>query len=545
MENFQVVRYSLSGNQVVLGGAFFTTVFANFAFFRNLYQAFAGQPWGYAHIASLAVVLFCTTVVLLALLSLSRAIKPVFALYFLLAAATAYFMDSYNVIIDHDMINNVVLTDPAEALDLLTGRMVAYLLLLGVLPVVALRKVEIRRETVLQMLRNRGLLIAAAVLVAVGLALLSSGFYASFIREHKPLRYYTNPAAPLQGAVRYASIRLKDTDKPLTVIGQDARVPAADTDRELVIMVVGETARSDRFSLNGYSRETTPMLAREKVASLRNVWSCGTSTAVSVPCMFAIYNRDRFSGDKARNTENLLDVLQHAGVTVLWRDNNSDSKGVARRVPFEDFRSPDTNPVCDLECRDEGMLEGLQSFIDGHPSGDILVVLHHMGSHGPAYHKRYPADFRRFTPTCDTSQLDACSEEQIGNSYDNTLLYTDYFLSKVISLLRDNDEHFETAMIYASDHGESLGEGGLYLHGLPYFVAPEAQTHVPMVFWFGHRFDGARIEALRQLADRRYSHDNLFHTLLGLFEIETDVYQPNMDILREARMLEGGSPEYH
>jgi lipid A ethanolaminephosphotransferase len=261
--------------------------------------------------------------------------------------------------------------------------------------------------------------------------------------------------------------------------------------------------------------------------------------------MFAIYNRDRFSGDKARNTENLLDVLQHAGVTVLWRDNNSDSKGVARRVPFEDFRSPDTNPVCDLECRDEGMLEGLQSFIDGHPSGDILVVLHPMGSHGPAYHKRYPADFRRFTPTCDTSQLDACSEEQIGNSYDNTLLYTDYFLSKVISLLRDNDEHFETAMIYASDHGESLGEGGLYLHGLPYFVAPEAQTHVPMVFWFGHRFDGARIEALRQLADRRYSHDNLFHTLLGLFEIETDVYQPNMDILREARMLEGGSPEYH
>ncbi len=539
------MRYTLSGNQVVLGSALFTVAFANLAFFRRLFEVYAGQQWGYAHIASVAVVLLCVTVLPLALLSLVRFVKPVFALYFLMAAGTAYFMDTYNVIIDHEMINNVVLTDPAEASDLVTPRLLLYVLLLGTLPSVALFRARIRPESTLSMLRNRGLLVLTAVLLTIGLALSSSSFYASFIREQKPLRYYSNPAAPLHGAVRWASLQLKDGQQPLEVVGEDAHAPPADTDRELVVMVVGETARSDRFSLNGYDRETNPLLAQEAVASLRNVSSCGTSTAVSVPCMFAIYDRQSFRDDKARHTENVLDVLQHAGVTVLWRDNNSDSKGVAERVRFEDFRSPEANPVCDIECRDEGMLDGLQSFIDRHPSGDILIVLHHMGSHGPAYYKRYPETFRRFTPTCETSQLNACSAEEISNTYDNTLLYTDYFLSKVIALLRGNDDRFETAMIYVSDHGESLGESGLYLHGLPYFLAPDAQTRVPVVFWFGRRFDSARIEAMQQLVDRPFSHDNVFHTLLGLFEIETEAYRPNLDILRQARMRDGLSPEYY
>lgn len=537
------MKISLSGNQLVLALALFTVAFANRALFRNLYQAFGDQPWGYAHLVSLAVVLFCATTILLALLSLARAVKAVFTLYLLLTAVTAYFMDTYNVIIDHDMIDNVVQTSPAEALDLLTLRF-AFYLLLGVMPALLVWNIEVRPEGVVQMLRNRALLVVMAIVSTVGLALLSSGFYASFIREHKPLRYYSNPAAPLQGVMRYLALQIKDNHKPLQMIGEDAHLPSADIDRELVIMVVGETARADRFSLNGYTRETNPLLGREDVASLKKVSSCGTSTAISVPCMFAIYEREYFSGDKARYTENLLDILRHAGVSVLWRDNNSDSKGVAERVSFEDFRAPEANSVCDVECRDEGMLEGLQEIIDSQQASDILIVLHQMGSHGPAYHKRYPPTFRRFTPTCETSQLDACTEEQIGNTYDNTLLYTDYFLSKVIALLRANDDRFETAMVYASDHGESLGEGGLYLHGLPYFVAPETQTHVPVVFWFGRQFDGARIEALRKLADRPFSHDNLFHTLLGIFEIETGVYRPEQDILRQARAVDSLPQEY-
>lgn len=534
------MRYSLSGNQLVIAGALFTIAFGNLAFFRHQYHTFADQPWVYAHMASVGVVFMCVTIVLLALLSLTRAIKPVFSVYFVIAAFTAYFMDTFNVIIDHDMIANVVQTHPGEALDLATPRLALYLLLLGVIPLVLLWKTPVRSETVSQMLRNRGLLVVGALVLAAALILSSSGFYASFFREHKPLRYYSNPLAPLQGAVRYASLQFKDANRPLQRIGEDARLPTTDTDRELVIMVVGETARSDRFSLNGYARETNPLLADETVASLRNVSACGTSTAISVPCMFALVDRRDFDGSKARSTENVLDVLQRAGVNVLWRDNNSDSKGVAVRVPQQDFRSPEMNPVCDVECRDEGMLEGVQAFIDSHPNGDILVVLHQMGSHGPAYYKRYPDSFRRFAPTCDTSELDSCNEEQIGNTYDNTLLYTDYFLSKVIALLRGNDERYETAMIYVSDHGESLGEKGLYLHGLPYMFAPDTQTRVPAIFWFGRHFDGASIESMQQLVDEPYSHDNVFHTLLGIFEVESDVYRKDMDIVHQAAMQAGG-----
>jgi lipid A ethanolaminephosphotransferase len=185
------------------------------------------------------------------------------------------------------------------------------------------------------------------------------------------------------------------------------------------------------------------------------------------------------------------------------------------------------------------MLHGLQAYLDGHPSGDILIVLHQMGSHGPAYHKRYPPAFRTFAPTCESSQLDACTEAEIGNTYDNTIRYTDHFLAEVIELLRANDARFETAMVYLSDHGESLGEAGLYLHGLPYLIAPDTQTHVPLILWFGSNNRDVDVDAVRQLRDLPLSHDNLFHTLLGLFEVGTEIYDADKDILQQARLLSG------
>jgi len=161
-----------------------------------------------------------------------------------------------------------------------------------------------------------------------------------------------------------------------------------------------------------------------------------------------------------------------------------------------------------------------------------LIVLHQMGNHGPAYYKRYPKAFEQFTPTCKTNQVEQCTTEEIGNAYDNAILYTDYFLSKTIALLKANDEQYETALIYMADHGESLGEKGLYLHGIPYFMAPDEQTHVGALMWFGTKAQ-KRIDTqtLRQKAGENYSHDNLFHTILGLTGIETAVYDKAKDIL--------------
>ena len=247
--------------------------------------------------------------------------------------------------------------------------------------------------------------------------------------------------------------------------------------------------------------------------------------------MFSIFDRNDYSRGKGKSTENLLDVLDHAGVHVLWRDNNSSSKGTALRVPYEDFRHPDKNPVCDdVECRDVGMLSGLQDYINRTKSGDIFIVLHQMGNHGPAYYKRYPRSFEKFKPVCTTNELEKCTREEIGNAYDNAVLYTDYFLSKTIDLLKQNSGKFETAMIYFSDHGESIGEKGIYLHGLPYYMAPDEQKHIAAVMWFGKSFEIDKA-ALEQKSADAFSQDNLFHTILGLMEIKTDIYDKKLDIV--------------
>ncbi|WP_200249884.1 phosphoethanolamine transferase [Thiococcus pfennigii] len=532
--------------RLVVVSALFMTVFLNWAFFRNAIDTFAQQPDGYLHIASLAALLFCLTVVVLGLLAAGRAIKPVLIVLLLVGAGAAYFMDTYNLIIDREMINNTLSTNWAETRDLITVRLLLYLGAFGVLPSWLIWRARIQRSALGHALRARVALILVAFACIGGLLFASSSFYAPYFREHKALRYYSNPMTPLYSLGRYFGDRDRGRTQQVAAIGTDARIVEPESEplpgRELVIMVVGETARADRFSLNGYPRETTPELAARDVVSFTHISSCGTSTAISVPCMFAVYDRDSFSEAKAQATENALDILARAGVSVLWRDNNSSSKGVANRVRYEDYRTADNNPVCDSECRDIGMLDGLQAYIDQHADGDILVVLHQMGSHGPAYYNRYPDAYRRYRPTCDTSQLDTCTPESISNTYDNTILYTDHFLSQAIDLLRANDARFETALLYVSDHGESLGESGVYLHGLPNFVAPDAQTHVAAVMWVGSHFEDVDNLALGRIADTPLSHDNVFHTLLGLFEVASSVYDPQRDVLQIARAAVEAKP---
>jgi lipid A ethanolaminephosphotransferase len=250
--------------------------------------------------------------------------------------------------------------------------------------------------------------------------------------------------------------------------------------------------------------------------------------------MFSMKGEAGFDEQRVRREENVLDIAQRAGTYVLWRDNNYDSKGVADRVRYENFRGPDRNPACDEECRDEGMLAGLQEVIDARPTGDILIVLHQMGNHGPAYYKRYPPAFEVFKPVCRSSDLSTCTEEEIGNAYDNAIRYTDDFLGKVIDVLKRNDPKFATAMFYLSDHGESLGEKGTFLHGLPKSLAPVAQVHVPAILWLGEQFKDVDRAALERLRTRRYTHDHLPHTLLGLLEVRAAEYRRELDIVAPA-----------
>jgi len=528
-------RMPLSGVTLIVLSGLFVTLFANFAFFRNYLAVYGFEPISLVHLVSVALFLFAGLVLVLSLFCWPIIQRPVLTLWFLLSAIAAYFMDTYNLVIDSEMFANVMATDPREVHDLLSPRMVVYLLFIGIIPSTLVWLLEIKHEKPLRAVGSRLALAAVSCLAVVAIVFSSTAFYSSYLRENKSLRYFSNPLTPLYSLFLAIKPEAGFSDGVLRHIGLDARIPVADVHRELVVMVVGETARADRFFLNGYRRNTNPELSRLGVISFSDVSSCGTSTVVSLPCMFSAQSRADFDMDEFDHSENVLDVLGHAGVNILWRDNNSSSKGVAVRVPVEDFRTEQVNPDCDVECRDVGMLDGLQEFIHEQADGDILIVLHQMGSHGPAYSRRYPKSFERFQPTCNSPMLDACSDTEIGNSYDNSILYTDYFLARVIELLEANDDYFETVLFYVSDHGESLGESGVYLHGYPYALAPEEQTHVAMIMWFGENYDDADPQGLRALQSGRLSHDNVFHTMLGLFEIDSELYDPKKDILRISR----------
>jgi lipid A ethanolaminephosphotransferase len=518
---------------IVLLSVWFVLLY-NGAFFRHVAQVYP-LSWGNCvMLGSIPIILTAVLIVFFTLLSSRYTTKPIIIAFLLVSSLTAYFMDTYEVIVDTNMIRNVLETNLNEATDLLTLRLAGYFLLLGVLPSVIVCRLKVDYLPLKARLMRNLKTVAVALAVISILIFAFSRFYTSFFREHKPLRLYTNPSFYVYSVYKYLHLALEHEEKGLLMIGKDAAIPPTDIDRDLIILVVGEAARADRFSLNGYGRETNPLLKKEDIINFPDFTSCGTDTAVSVPCMFSSFGRAQYDGEKARHTENLLDVLGRAGVNILWRENNSDSKGVALRAQYENFKSPKMNPLCEGECRDEGMLAGLQEYIDSRRKGDVLIVLHQMGNHGPAYYKRYPDNFEKFTPACKSNQLENCTREEISNAYDNAILYTDYFLSKVIGLLKKNSGHFETAMFYVSDHGQSLGENGIYLHGLPYYLAPATQKHVPAIMWFGNSFNVDK----KRLAGRSaqpFSHDNLFHTMMGFMEVRSTVYRPDMDILKGLR----------
>ena len=482
-------------------------------------------------------------VALFSLLAWRWTLKPVITLFLLAAAGGAYFMLSYGVVIDRSMMVNVLLTDGREARELLSLRMLGALLVLGVLPAVLLWRARIAWAPPLRQLRQNAIVFAASCAVLASAGGLFFQDLAATMRNHTQLRYLINPLNSFYALAIVGRQPVQRSGVAVLSLGEDAHLPAlaAGAKPPLMVMVVGETARADHIGLNGYARDTTPRLGSEPgVASLRNVWSCGTNTAASVPCMFSNLGREAFENRPA-NTEGLADVLQRAGYAVLWLDNQAGGcKGVCDRVPKVDYRALQAAApeLCQGdECFDEVMLRGLDERIARLPAErrarGVVVFMHQMGSHGPAYYLRSPARFKRFTPECTTNALQQCAREQVVNAYDNTIAYTDHFLASTIDWLKTREAQWAPALVYVSDHGESLGENNLYLHGLPYRFAPDVQKHVPWISWFSPQFErqsGVATACLKAKADERLSHDDYFHSALGLLNVQTRVYEAARDI---------------
>lgn len=521
--------------------AFFMAVFDNLPLWTAVWQLVSPlTPDNLRTLASIFVAVLLLFIVMVMLFGSRYVFKPALIILLLAAATASYFMTAFGVVVDRSMIQNLFETDLKEAAELVSGGFLLHLLLYGLAPAFLLWRAEIRYETGFREFRRRTVVVSACLLLA-GLAIFTSyKEIALIIRQNRHLRLLVNPSYPVYALATYTrQSLLGDAPKALEPIGGPVVQSPPGKRRErkrVVVFVLGETARAANFSLNGYPRETNPELRRQAILNFSNTSSCATSTADSLPCLFSGMTRENYRSDLARRRENLLDLLTRAGIQVLWRDNNSGSKGVAARVPYEEMAGTQDDELCrDGECFDEILLKNLATTI-AKASGDLFVVLHQKGSHGPLYYKRVPDTCKEFAPECRQDDVQKCSREEIVNAYDNTILYTDRFLAETIDLLRELSPHAETALLYMSDHGESLGENGIYLHGAPYFIAPGEQTHIPFVAWLSDAFArdaGIDLERAKGRQDAEFSHDNLFHTVLGLFSVTTEAYRPELDVFAD------------
>ena len=490
------------------------------------------------------------TMLLLVFAAWRHTIKPAIGLFVVSAALGAHFMGSYGVVIDPTMMTNVLQTNPRETLDLMSPRLLLSVLVLAGLPLWWLWRVPVQGLGVFAQLGRNVLALVVTVLVLVALVLALFADLSATMRNHKSLRYLINPVNSFYALGVLGFQAKARPGGPPQAIGSDVHVlaRAAGAKPPLLVLVVGETARADHFSLNGYAVATNPELARLDVVSFRDVTSCGTNTAASLPCMFSHLGRAGYDA-RERDHENLLDLVQRAGMAVLWLDNQAGCKGLCERVPnaFAHDAVPGAPPLptalcSDGDCLDEALLHGLDQRLAALPADQrargVLLVLHQMGSHGPAYFKRSPPERKPFAPECNTNVLQQCDRQSLVNAYDNSIAYTDHVLALSVAWAQRQGATHDPALLYVSDHGESLGENNLYLHGLPYAVAPREQIHVPMVVWFAPQTVADAtldVGCVQRGRDAALSHDHLFHSVLGLLGLRASEYRAELDAFAACR----------
>lgn len=536
---------SVSAELVALCASAYFISALNVPFWQQLYKAVApGSLYEFAFVGAVALLAFALLAWAFVCLAIPYVFKPVLSILLLTTSAAAYFTAEYGTVFDADMVRNILETDRAEATELITANLLILVLGLGAVPAAVLWALDIVYRPVWRGLRFKALttLATATAVLAIGLPFAAN--FTSVFRHHRELQFALMPINYLSAMAEVGRRSVRSARAELLPFGTDARRhadAASATARSVTVLVIGETARAANFSLNGYGRETNPLLAKvPDLITYSKVFSCGTATAQSLPCLFSGMGRTKYDRQDALAREGMLQILQRAGFSVLWRENQGGCAGVCRGIPIELMDRAGTRALFEIgDSLDENLIDGLQEKIDAMP-GHAVIVLHMMGSHGPAYHKRYPAAFERFQPACKETQFSRCQRQEIVNAYDNTIVYTDFILARLIELLRKTDRAGTPAsMIYISDHGESLGEGNVYLHGLPYALAPDMQKHVPMLVWlspiarFQGRIDGGCLARSRH---EPLSHDNFFHSVLGLLHVNSEVYDRKLDIFAPCRL---------
>ena len=515
-------------------------VFLNIAFFEKIRMLtpYNGVKAGLFVVASIIIVVAAYNFIF-QFFNWKWTAKPLAIALVFIGGFAAYAVNTLGVLITSDQIQNLMQTDIAEARDTWSWHLVTWTLGMTVLPIIVILMMKIKPEPIIRQLLHKLIALVVSLAMVLGLLFVFYVDFAAIFRENRDLKGMISPQNMIASFASYYKKKAPKENLPLVVYGEDAVLQKAQATSlpKLMVLVVGETARAENFSLNGYGKNTNPKLAQQDILNFSRVSSCGTATAVSVPCMFSGMPRKEYEERLASHREGLLDIAQRAGYQVTWIDNNSGCKGTCDRVNQFKIPEPLQQKWCkDKECFDDILIDSFKAYLATIPQDDNrprLIVLHQMGSHGPAYYKRVPAQFKVFKPTCDTNAIQGCSREALLNSYDNTLLYTDYVLDSLIETLK-NTTKYQTALWYLSDHGESTGESGMYLHGAPYAIAPTQQTHIPMLMWFSTVWKNQakqQVKCLAQQGRQELSQDNLFPTMLSLLDVKSKVIDPNNDML--------------
>ncbi len=516
----------------------------NITFYQQIQQLtpYSGGKAG-LFIAATVVVVVALYNVLMQLVQWRWNFKILANVLLIIGGLSAYFVNSLGVTITSDQVQNMMQTDIKEVNDLISPQFFIWVFGLVIVPVVVTLLLPIRTEALRTVLGKKALNIVLSLVVMAGLLFVYFVDYAAIFREHRDLKGMLSPQNSIASTFSYYHKKAPKKNLPLVTYGEDAHFVNKSSQGQLpkmMVLVVGETARAESFSLNGYSKNTNPELSQQNIINFSQVSSCGTATAVSVPCMFSGMPRTEYDEQLAGHREGLLDIAQRAGYKVTWMDNNSGCKGTCTRVEKYEFPEKLKQKWCDAEgeCFDGILVDALKDYLAAIPKDDHsprLIVLHQIGSHGPAYFKRSRPEFQKFKPTCNSNAIQGCTSTALINSYDNSIVYTDHVLSELMNTLKTTT-NYQTGLWYLSDHGESTGERGLYLHGSPYAIAPTQQTHVPMLMWFSQdwqKHNSAEYNCLVAQKGQKLSQDNLFPSMLSLLGIQTQVIDEKNNMLQQ------------
>ncbi len=435
--------------------------------------------------------------------------KWLLALLFNISAITVYFINTYGVIIDRTMIGNVLNTNYEESTSFFSIGLIIYIVFLGLLPSFILFKFKVIRPKFKRFLVHTVLSLILLVIIAFA----NSPNWLWIDKNSKTLGGLVMPWSFVVNTSRYYSHINKKNRKEILL--PDATIK--NDEKSVAVLVIGESARSSNFSLYGYEKNTNPLLSQIEGLKHFKAESCATYTTAGLKCILEHKNTGKLY-------EILPNYLSRSGVEVIWKTTNwgEPTVNVKNFQNKESLRKSCEGQNCNY---DEILLNGLKEQIEASDKNKILIVLHTSTSHGPTYYKKYPQQFEKFTPVCKSVELANCTQQELINAYDNTILYTDYLLATLIKELKELDD-YNSSMIYISDHGESLGESNLYMHGIPASLAPKEQLEIPFIVWQSDTL-------IKIKENQEHSQHNVFHSILDFLAIGSPIYDDSMSIYQD------------